>query len=117
MKTMSAMAIYRMKTLEVMSNVETDHEDYPVANAEIKLIDGDVKIGVIANEEGCVLLCDDFGCEPGRVNAYWFCEDEELEIGITQDYDPDSYYLDDDMVDDFLSDTDFMLDYLASMIE
>lgn len=58
MKTMSAMAIYRMKTLEVMSNVETDHEDYP-----------------------------------------------------------DSYYLDDDMIDDFLSDTDSMLDYLASMIE
>ena len=117
MKTMSAMAIYKMKTIEVMKNVKTDHADYPVADAFIKFIDNGTKVGVIAYEDGCVMVCDDFGCPPGSVNAYWFDEDEELEIGLSNAaYDPTSEYLDEDVIDEILKGTESMLDYLASKI-
>ena len=112
MKTMSAMAIYKMKTIEVMKNVKTDREDYPVADAFVKLLDGDVKVGVITYEDGCVMLCDDFGCPPGSVNAYWFDQDEELEIGLTAPVE----CLTDEMIDEILEGTGLMLDYLASKI-
>ena len=112
MKTMSAMAIYKMKTIEVMKGVKTDREDYPVADAYVKLLDGDVKVGVITHEDGCVLLCDDFGCSPGSVNAYWFDENEELEIGLTAPVE----CLTDEMIDEILEGTELMLDYLASKI-
>lgn len=117
MKTMSAMAIYRMKTMELLKGVATDHDDYPTADVQVKLIDNGVRVGVIANEEGCVLLCDDFECEEGQWNAYWFCEDEEIEFGLVNDYDPDSYYLDDDMIDGILNKTDSMLEYLSGFVE
>ena len=112
MKTMSAMAIFKMKTIEVMKGVKTDREDYPVADAYVKLLDGDVKVGVITHEDGCVLLCDDFGCSPGSVNAYWFDQDEELEIGLTAPVE----CLTDEMIDEILEGTELMLDYLASKI-
>ena len=112
MKTMSAMAIFKMKTIEIMKGVKTDREDYPVADAYVKLLDGDVKVGVITHEDGCVLLCDDFGCSPGSVNAYWFDQDEELEIGLTAPVE----CLTDEMIDEILEETELMLDYLASKI-
>ena len=101
MKTMSAMAIFKMKTIEVMKGVKTDREDYPVADAYVKLLDGDVKVGVITHEDGCVLLCDDFGCSPGSVNAYWFDQDEELEIGLTAPVE----CLTDETIDQILEET------------
>ena len=112
MKTMSAMAIYKMKTIEVMKDVKTNHEDYPVADVSVKLIDGDVKIGVITYEDGCVMLCDDFDCPPGSVNAYWFDQDEELEIGLATPIE----CLTDEAIDQILEETELMVDYLASKI-
>ena len=112
MKTMSAMAIYKMKTIEVMKNVKTDREDYPVADAFVKLLDGDVKVGVITHEDGCIMICDDFDCPPGTVNAYWFDENEELEIGLATPIE----CLTDEAIDQILEETELMLDYLASKI-
>ena len=117
MKTMSAMAIYKMKTIEVMKGVKTDREDYPVADAFIKFIDNGTKVGVITHEDGCIMICDDFGCQPGSVNAYWFDEDEELEIGLTAPVEMIPVEcLTDEVIDEILEDTDLMLDYLASKI-
>ena len=114
---MSAMAIYKMKTIEVMKDVKTDREDYPVADAFIKFIDNGTKIGVITYEDGCVMICDDFDCPPGIVNAYWFDQDEELEIGLSNAaYDPTSECLTDETIDQILEETELMLDYLASKI-
>ena len=112
MKTMSAMAIFKMKTIEVMKGVKTDREDYPVADAYVKLLDGDVKVGVITHEDGCIMICDDFDCPPGKVNAYWFDENEELEIGLTAPVE----CLTDEMIDEILEGTESMLDYLASKV-
>ena len=114
---MSAMAIYKMKTIETMKGVKTDHADYPIADVSVKFIDNGTKIGVITYEDGCVMICDDFNCPPGAVNAYWFDEGEELEIGLSNAaYDPTSVYLDDEAIDQILEETELMLDYLASKI-
>ena len=117
MKTMSAMAIFKMKTIEVMKGVKTDREDYPVADAYVKLLDGDVKVGVITHEDGCVMICDDFDCPPGTVNAYWFDENEELEIGLTTPVEMIPVEcLTDEVIDEILEGAELMLDYLASKI-
>jgi hypothetical protein len=117
MKTMSAMEIWKMKTVEVVQGTTTGSEELEGVNIQIKFIENGVKVGVVtADEDGCVLVCDDFECEEGYWNTYWFDGEEELEFGVTPTYDPSSYYIDDEIIDGILAQTEGFLDYLSEFM-